>query len=94
MFEFLPFGLAAVLGALLTRRRIKAWPLLLTAIAVGFAATVASGEYLAGWTMLPNDLALATLGAVFGAVARRACAHLSISHLGAASDGTQTTRER
>jgi hypothetical protein len=91
MFEFVPFAVAVALGALISGSRIKPWPLLMTGVAVGFVATLGSGEYVAGWTTLPNDVALATLGVIFGEVAARVHAHLSIPHLGATYDGTQTT---
>ena len=96
MFEFVPFGVAAVVGAFISRSRIKAWPLLMAtaAVAVGFVATLASGEYVAGWMTLPNDVALATLGVVLGGVAARVYAHLSIRDLGAMYDGTHTTTGR
>jgi hypothetical protein len=68
MFEFVPFAVAAVVGALIHRSRIKARYLLMgaTAVAVGFVATVCSGEYLDGWMMLPNDVALGALGVSLG----------------------------
>jgi hypothetical protein len=96
MFEFAPFGVAAVVGALISRSRIKAWPLLmaLAAVAVGFVATLASGEYVAGWMTLPNDVALAILGIVLGGVAGRVYAHISVRQLGATYDGTHTTTGR
>ena len=74
MFEFMPFGVAAILGVLICRSRIKARPLLMpaAAVAVGFLATLGSGEYVAGWMTLPNDVGLAMLGIAFGAVAARA----------------------
>lgn len=96
MFEFAPFGVAAVLGALISHSRIKSWPLLMAsvAVAVGFVATLASGEYVAGWITLPNDVALATLGVVLGGVTASVYAHLSIRQLGARYDGTHTTTGR
>ena len=73
MFEFVPFAVAAVLGALICRSCMKPrFPLMAAAaLAVGFIATVGSGEYLAGWITLPNDIALAALGVLSGGVAAR-----------------------
>ena len=73
MFEFVPFAVAAVFGALISRSRLKTLPLLfaVVVVAIGFFATLESGEYASGWMMLPNDVALATLGAIFGIFAAR-----------------------
>jgi hypothetical protein len=78
MFEFVPLGVAVLLGAYISRRRMRAWPLLMAAmvVAVGLAATICSGEYVAGWVTLPNDVALATFGAVLGGVAARGLTHI------------------
>lgn len=73
MFEFVPFGVAAIFGALIARSRIKAWPLVLAVglVAIGFFATLTSGEYLTGWTTLANDVAIGMLGVIFGVFSAR-----------------------
>jgi hypothetical protein len=77
MIEFMPFAVAAALGALSSRYRVRLWPVLFSAAAVvlGVSATILSGEFADGWVFLPKDVVEAAVGLAFGMVVARANAH-------------------
>ena len=77
MFEFVPFAIGALLAALISTSRIKKRPHLLAGVTiiVGLGATIVTGEYLSNVRIsLPNDVALAPAGAIFGVIVPRVVA--------------------